>query len=59
MSFGLAEGAVGLVPSSVDTIPAEIKDAVFAKIDEVTEQILSGELVVPSTEAEFEAWMAK
>ncbi len=55
-SLGLAEGAVGLVPSSVDTIPADIKDAVFAKIDEVTEQILNGDLVVPSTEAEFEAW---
>jgi basic membrane protein A len=55
--LGLAEDGVGVAPTSDITIPEEIREDVFATIEEYTEMIKSGELVVPATEDQFEEYM--
>ena len=57
MTYGLKEGAVDIryAPDErADIIPQEIKD----KIDELREMILAGEIDVPSTQEEYDAFAA-
>lgn len=54
--MGIVDGAVDfqIAPGKEDLIPQEIKD----QIDELREKIISGEIVPPSTEAEYNAFKA-
>ena len=47
--FGLAEGGVGLSPSTAENTPQEIIDLA----DEYAQRIISGEIIVPATEEEL------
>ncbi len=58
LNLGLKEDAVGLAPSSKDTIPAEIYDEVMALVEEYTAKIVSGELVLPHNEETLQAYIA-
>lgn len=51
-SLGLAEGAVGLCADNIDEIPAEI----MAKVEAAKAAIIAGDLVIPGTYEELEAF---
>lgn len=53
--FGLAEGTVGLAPTSDKHVPAEVLEAVKP----LEEKIIAGEIVVPYNPETFEAYIAE
>ena len=52
--MGLAEGGVGLAPSSDKHLSAEL----LAKVDELEQKIIAGEIVVPYTEDDYNTFVA-
>lgn len=54
ISMGLAEGGVGLAPSSDKHLSAEL----LAKVDGLQQKIIDGEIVVPYTEDDYNAFVA-
>lgn len=53
--YGLKEGGVGIAPTSSKHVPQEILD----KTKAVEAKIISGEVSVPVSEAEYTAFLAK
>ena len=51
MSFGLAEGGVGIAPTSEKHVPADI----LKDVEQVQQDIIDGKIFVPQTEEEFNA----
>ena len=57
VSYGLTDGAVDIAyapDQRADIIPQEIKDT----IDDLREKIINGEIDVPTTQAEYDAFSA-
>ena len=52
--MGLAEGGVGLAPSSDKHLSAEL----LAKVAELEQKIIDGEIVVPYTEGDYNTFVA-
>ena len=52
VSYGLAEGGVGVAPTSSKHVPAEI----LAEVEELEQKIIDGEFVVPNTLETYEAY---
>lgn len=53
-SFGLAEGGVGIAPTSDKHVPADI----LAATEKVKQLIINGTIIPPKNEAEFDAFIA-
>ncbi len=53
VTYGLAEGTVGIAPTSDKHVPAEI----LAEVDALSERVASGEIVVPLDEETFNTFM--
>ncbi|HHU12604.1 MAG TPA: BMP family ABC transporter substrate-binding protein, partial [Clostridiaceae bacterium] len=51
--YGLAEGGVGIAPSSDKHVPAKVLE----KTAEIEAQIISGDIVIPITEDEYDAFI--
>lgn len=54
VTMGLAEGGVGIAPSSDKHLSAEL----LAQVDELQQKIIDGEIVVPYTQEDFDAFVA-
>ena len=54
VTYGLAEGTVGIAPTSDKHVPAEILE----KVAELEKTVASGEIVVPMDEETFNAYVA-
>lgn len=54
VSYGLAEGAVGLAPSSSKHVPADLLN----EADKLKKSIIDGEIVVPVDEAGYETFVS-
>ena len=56
VTLNLADGGVDIAPTSKDTIPEDIREAVLAKVEEYKQKIINKEITVPQTEEEFKNW---
>ncbi len=52
VSYGLAEGGVGIAPTSSKHVPAEI----LAEVEKLEKMIIDGKFVVPNTKETYEAY---
>jgi len=53
VSYGLAEGGVGIAPTSSKHVPADI----LAEVEKLKEMIIGGKIVVPNTAETYEAYV--
>ncbi|WP_212696534.1 BMP family ABC transporter substrate-binding protein [Vallitalea pronyensis] len=51
ITYGLAEGGVGIAPSSSDAVPADILE----EVAQLEKDIIAGKIIVPGTQEEYEA----
>lgn len=54
VTMGLSEGGVGIAPSSDKHLSAEL----LAKVDELQQKIIAGDIAVPYTQADYDAFVA-
>lgn len=55
ITYGLKEGGIDIAPTTDKNTPKEV----ISFVDATKKKIISGEITVPKTKAEFEAFMAK